>query len=148
LLSIYQKKCFFDSAQPEQTINAASSLQRSPANSNCSLKFRGKSTLAASVNAVIEEHRKSRESSQEQTDPYAAQLTKEKLEMQISRNLEDKVYHLIEIKQKLDVETNRGIVKVLKKYEKRLKKLFICPQAVRMKRTNRFIIVMLYILLN
>jgi len=70
--------------------------------------------LAASVNAVIEEHRKSRESSQEQTDPYAAQLTKEKLEMQISRNLEDKVYHLIEIKQKLDVETNRGIVKVLK----------------------------------
>jgi hypothetical protein len=61
--------------------------------------------LAASVNALIEERRKSRESSQQKTDPYATQLTKEKLEMQISRNLEDNVSRLIEIKQKLEVET-------------------------------------------
>jgi len=92
-------------------------------NSDCSSKFSGKSTLAASVNALIEERRKSRESSQQKTDPYATQLTKEELEMQISRNLEDNVNRLIEIKQKLEVETNPGIVKILTKYEKRPKKV-------------------------
>jgi len=54
--------------------------------------------LAASVNSLIEERRKSWESSQQKTDPYTTQLTKEKLEMQISRNLEDNVNRLIEIK--------------------------------------------------
>ncbi len=54
--------------------------------------------LAASVNALIEENHKSRESSQQQTDLYVAQLMKEKLEMQICRNLEDNVNPLIKIK--------------------------------------------------
>ncbi len=71
--------------------------------------------LAASVNALIEECHKSRESSQQQTDLYVAQLMKEKLEMQISRNLEDNVNPLIKIKQRLEVESNPGIVKVPKK---------------------------------
>jgi hypothetical protein len=98
-------------------------LQRLPTNLDCSLKFSGKSTLAASVNALIQECRKSRESCQQQTDPYVAHIMKEKLEMQISRNLEDNVNHLLEIKQKLGVEANPVIVKVLKKDEMRLKKV-------------------------
>jgi len=92
------EEVFFDSLQPEQTIPAARLLWHSPTNSNCSLKFSGKSTLAASVNALIEEHHKSREASQQKTGPHATQLTKEKLAMQISRNLEDNVKRLIEIK--------------------------------------------------
>jgi len=96
--------------QPEQTVPVARSLRRLLTHLDCSLKFSGKSTLVASVNALIEERRKSPESSQQQTDPYATQLTKEKLEMQISRNLEDNSNRLIEVKQKLEVKTNPGIV--------------------------------------
>jgi len=98
LVTSLPEEVFFDSTQPEQTVPVARSLRRLPSNLDCSLKLSGKSTLAASVNALIEEHCKFRESSQQQTDPYATQLTKENLEMQISRNLEDNVNRLIEIK--------------------------------------------------
>jgi hypothetical protein len=54
--------------------------------------------LAASVTALIEERRKSRELSFVQSDPYVSQLTEEKLEMQVSRNLEDNINHIIEVK--------------------------------------------------
>ena len=43
--------------------------------------------------------------------------------MQVSRNLEDNINRIIEVKRKLEAETNPGIVKVLKKYEKRLKEV-------------------------
>ncbi len=79
--------------------------------------------MAASVTALIEERRKSRELSFVQSDPYVSQLTEEKLEMQVSRNLEDNINHIIEVKWKLEVEMNPGIVKVLKKYEKCLKEV-------------------------
>jgi hypothetical protein len=115
------KEVIFDTSVPDQT--AARPLWRSPTGSESSLKFSGKSTLAASVTALIEERRKSRELSLVQSDPYVSQLTKEKLEMQVSRNLEDNVNRLIEVKRKLEVETNPGIVKVLKKYEKHLKEV-------------------------
>ena len=52
----------------------------------------------------------------------SVQVNKEKLEMQISRNLDDNINRLIDIKRKLESETNPGIIKVLKKYEKRLTK--------------------------
>ncbi len=115
------EEVFFDTSVPDQI--AARPLRRSPTGSESSLKFSGKSTLAASVTAFIEERRKSRELSLVQSDPYVSQLTKEKLEMQVSHNLEDNVNRLIEVKWKLEVETNPGIVKVLKKYEKRLKEV-------------------------
>jgi hypothetical protein len=108
------KELFFDSAQPEQTGCVAGSIH-SPTNSDYSSKSGGKSTLAASVNALIEERRKSRELSQQRIDPYVAQLTKKKLEMQTSKNLEDNINCLIEIKQKLQVESDPGIVKLPKK---------------------------------
>ncbi len=53
-----------------------------------------------SKNALIEECHKSRESSQQHADPYVTELTKltkEKLEMQMSKNLEDNINHLIKI---------------------------------------------------
>ena len=84
-----------------------------------------KSTLAASVNALVEERRKSREfkeQSNKEPDQYQSRLNKEKLDMQISRNLDDNINRLIDIKRKLESETNPGIIKVLKKYEKRLTK--------------------------
>jgi len=42
--------------------------------------------------------------------------------MQISRNYEDNVNRLIDVKCQLETENNTGIIKVLKKYEKRLTK--------------------------
>jgi len=42
--------------------------------------------------------------------------------MQISRNYEDHVKRLIDVKCQLKMENNPGIIKVLKKYEKRLTK--------------------------
>jgi beta-phosphoglucomutase-like phosphatase (HAD superfamily) len=81
--------------------------------------------LAASVNALVEEWRKSREFKEHfhrEPDQLQSRLNKEKLEMQISRNLDDNINRLIDIKRKLESETNPGIIKVLKKYEKRLTK--------------------------
>jgi hypothetical protein len=43
--------------------------------------------------------------------------------MQISRNLDENINRLIDIKRKLDSKTNPpGIIKLLKKYEKQLTK--------------------------
>jgi len=43
--------------------------------------------------------------------------------MHISRNYDDNVKRLIEVKRQLETETNHGIIKVLKKYEKKLTKV-------------------------
>jgi hypothetical protein len=97
----YPEEVFFDSAQPEQPYIQLDLFWHLPMDLDSSLNACGKSTLAASVNAFTEEHYKSRESSQQQNDPYVAQLAKlakEKLEMQVSRNLDDNVNHLIKIK--------------------------------------------------
>jgi hypothetical protein len=66
----------------------------------------------------VEERKKSREATQAD-DAYKSQ----KLEMQISRNYDDNVKRLIDVKRQLETETNPGIRKVLKKYEKKLLKV-------------------------
>ena len=86
------------------------------------LGARGRSSLAASVGALVEERRKSREQS-ETVDKSISHLNEQKLQMQISRNLEENVNRLIETKKKLKTETDPGIIKVLRKYEKRLNKV-------------------------
>jgi hypothetical protein len=70
----------------------------------------GKNNLAASVNALVEERRKSCESGIVDT-----RISQQKLEMQVSHNYDDNVKRLIEVKRP---EMNPGIIKVLKKYEK------------------------------
>jgi hypothetical protein len=97
--------------------------RRSPTFSDSS--FRGgssKVSIAASVNALVEERRKSRENS-EKPDEYQSKLNRVKLDIQISRNYDENVNRLIEVKRKIELETNPGILKVLKKYEKRLTKV-------------------------
>ncbi len=69
------------------------------------------------MNALVEE-RKAREPGQ-----YDAEINKQKLDMLISRNYDDNVKRLIEVKRPLETETNRGIIKILKKYEKKLTKV-------------------------
>jgi hypothetical protein len=71
----------------------------------------GKNDLAASVNALVEERRKSRESGQ-----VDIRINQQKLEIQVSHNYDDNVKRLIEVKRQLKMETNPGIIKVLKKY--------------------------------
>ncbi len=70
------------------------------------------------MNALVEEHRKARELGQ-----YDAEINKQKLDMHISHNYDDNVKRLIEVKRQLETETNHGIIKVLKKYEKKLTKV-------------------------
>jgi len=98
--------------------------RRSPTESESSFNVgaRGRTSLAASVGALVEERRKSREQS-ETVDKSISHLNEQKLQMQISRNLEENVNRLIETKKKLKTETDPGIIKVLRKYEKRLNKL-------------------------
>jgi hypothetical protein len=113
---------FFDSAM---TFENTTTPRRSPTESESSFRSSSKFTLAASVNALVEERRKSREFKEHfhrEPDQLQSRLNKEKLEMQISRNLDDNINRLIDIKRKLESETNPGIIKVLKKYEKRLTK--------------------------
>jgi hypothetical protein len=113
---------FFDSAM---TFENTTTPRRSPTESESSFRSSSKFTLAASVNALVEERRKSREFKEHfhrEPDQLQSRLNKEKLEMQISRNLDDNINRLIDIKHKLESETNPGIIKVLKKYEKRLTK--------------------------
>jgi rubrerythrin len=83
---------------------------------------RGRSSLAASVGPLVEERQKSREHT-ETVDKSISQLNEQKLKMQISHNLEENVNRLIETKKKLKTETDPGIIKVLRKYEKRLNKV-------------------------
>jgi hypothetical protein len=73
----------------------------------------------------MEERRKSREfkeQSNKEPDQFQSRLNKEKLEMQISHNLDENINRLIDIKCKLESEPNPGILKVLKKYEKQFTK--------------------------
>jgi hypothetical protein len=81
-----------------------------------------RSSLAASVGALVDERRKSREQTLS-VENSISRLNEEKLSMQISCNLEENVNRLIETKRKLQSETDPGIIKVLKKYEKRLNKV-------------------------
>ncbi len=43
--------------------------------------------------------------------------------MKLSRNYEENVKRLIDVKRQLETESNVGIIKVLKKYEKKLPKV-------------------------
>lgn len=74
------------------------------------------------MNALVEERQKAREKS-EKPDEYQSKLNRVKLDIQISRNYDENVNWLIEVKRKVELETNPGILKVLKKYEKRLTKV-------------------------
>jgi hypothetical protein len=78
----------------------------------------GKSSVAASINALVEERRKSREPSH-----FNKAISKQKLEMKLSQNYEENVKRLIDMSDQLETETNVGIIKVLKKYEKKLTKV-------------------------
>ncbi len=113
---------FFDSAM---TFENTTTPQRSPTESESSFQTSLKFSLAANVNALVEERRKSREFKEHfhrEPDQLQSRLNKEKLEMQISCNLDDNINRLFDIKRKLRSKTNPGIIKVLKKYEKRLTK--------------------------
>ncbi len=83
---------------------------------------RSRSSLAASVGALVDERRKSREQTLS-VDNSFSRLNEEKVSMQISRNLEENVNQFIETKRKLQTETDPGIIKVLKNYEKQLNKV-------------------------
>jgi len=74
--------------------------------------------VAASINALVEERRKSREPSH-----FNKAISKQKLEMKLSQNYEENVKRLIDMSDQLETETNVGIIKVLKKYEKKLTKV-------------------------
>jgi hypothetical protein len=99
---------FFDSGNKDQF-----ELRCHPLPTSLELSFArsgGKNNLAASVNALVEERRKSCESGIVDT-----RISQQKLEMQVSHNYDDNVKRLIEVKRP---EMNPGIIKVLKKYEK------------------------------
>lgn len=108
---------FIDSAKKEQF-----ELKRRPSPTGSELSFSrssgNKSSVAASINALVEERRKSREPSQ-----FDEAISKQKLEMKLSRNYEENVKRLIDVKRQLETESNVGIIKVLKKYEKKLTKV-------------------------
>ncbi len=107
---------FFDSRNKDQF-----ELRRRPSPTSLELSFArsgGRNNLAASVNALVEECRKSRESGM-----VDIKISQQKLEMQVSRNYDDKLKQLIEVNRQLETETNPGIIKVLKKYEKKLTKV-------------------------
>jgi hypothetical protein len=107
---------FIDSAKKEQF-----ELKRRPSPTGSELSFSrssgNKSSVAASINALVEERRKSREPSH-----FDEAISKQKLEMKLSRNYEENVKRLIDVKRQLETESNVGIIKVLKKYEKKLTK--------------------------
>jgi hypothetical protein len=65
----------------------------------------------------VEGRRKSRE-----PGPIKVEINRKKLVMQISRNYEDHVKRLLDVKRQLETENNPGIIKVLKKGEKWLTK--------------------------
>jgi hypothetical protein len=105
---------FFDSAM---LFENTTTPRHSPTESEASFQTSSKFTLAASVNALVEEQRKSREfkeQSNKEPDQFQSRLNKEKLEMQISRNLDENINRLIDIKRKLESKTNPGIVKSVK----------------------------------
>jgi len=111
---------FFDSGKNSQ--GSEFEVKRRPSPTGSELSFArssgGKSSVANSINALVEERKKSREATQAD-----AAYKSQKLEMQISRNYDDNVKRLIDVKRQLETETNPGIRKVLKKYEKKLLKV-------------------------
>ncbi len=107
---------FFDSGKKDDY-----EVRRRPSPTTSELSFAhsgSRNSLVASVNALVEERRKAREPGQ-----YDAEINKQKLEMHISRNYDDNVKRLIEVKRQLETESNCGIIKVLKRYEKKLTKV-------------------------
>jgi hypothetical protein len=90
-------------------------VQHRPSPTNSKLSFIrssiGRNNLVASINSLVEERRKSRE-----PGPVELEINRKKLEMQTSRNYEDNVKRLIDVKLQLEMENNPGIIKVLKKY--------------------------------
>ncbi len=100
---------FIDSAKKEQF-----ELKCRPSPTGSELSFSrssgGKSSVAASINALVEKRRKSREPSR-----FNEAISKQKLDMKLKR--------LIDVKRQLETESNVGIIKVLKKYEKKLTKV-------------------------
>jgi hypothetical protein len=100
---------FIDSAKKEQF-----ELKPHPSPTGSELSFSrssgGKSSVAASINALVEKRRKSREPSH-----FNEAISKLKLDMKLKR--------LIDVKRQLETESNVGIIKVLKKYEKKLTKV-------------------------
>jgi hypothetical protein len=111
------EEVFFDSGNKSKQ----DEVQRRPSPTNSKLSFIrssiGRNNLVTIINSLVEEHRKSRE-----PGPIEVEINRKKLEMQISRNYEDNVNRLIDVKCQLETENNTGIIKVLKKYEKRLTK--------------------------
>ena len=83
---------FFDSRNKGQF-----ELRCYPSPTSSELSFArsgGRNNLAASVNALVEEPRKSRESG-----IVDIKISQQKLEMQVSRNYDDNVKRLIEVKR-------------------------------------------------
>jgi hypothetical protein len=74
-----------------------------------------RNSLVASMNALVEERWKSQEPAQ-----YDSAINKQKLDRHISHNYDENVKRLIDVKHQLETETNSGIIKVLKKYKKKL----------------------------
>jgi hypothetical protein len=105
---------FYDTAAP------ASETRRrpSPTFSNNS----GRSALVDSVNALVEERKKSRESKEQ--DMFQLKFNEEKLKMQVSHNYDENVKRLIDVKRQLESETNPSVKKILKKYEKKPPRFF------------------------
>ena len=112
---------FYDSGKPSYPTTTP---WQSPKESETSFNMgpRSRSSLAASVGALVDEQRKSGEQMLS-VDNSISRPNEEKLSMQISRNLEENVNWLIETKRKLQSETDPGIIKVLRKYEKWLNKV-------------------------
>jgi hypothetical protein len=111
----------YDSGKPSYPTTTP---RQSPTESETSFNMgsRSRSSLAASVGALVDERRKSREQTLS-VDNSISRLNEEKLSLQISHNLEENVNQLIETKRKLQMETDPGIIKVLKNYEKQLNKV-------------------------
>jgi hypothetical protein len=108
---IYQKEFFFDRGKQDYY-----EVQHRPSPTTSEVSFAclgSRKRLVASNHALVEEWRKSREPEQVEIE-----IKKQKLEIHINRNYDDNVKRLIEVKRQLQTETNRGIIKVLKRYEK------------------------------
>ncbi len=63
----------------------------------------------------MEERKNSRKN-----DEWEAKLNEERLKKQISKNYDDNVKWLIDVKKQLQSETDRDIIRVLRKYERKL----------------------------
>jgi hypothetical protein len=100
------EEVFFDSGKSKKD-----EVQHQPSPTTSELSFVcssiGRNNLVASINSLVEEHRKSME-----PRPIKAEINRKKLEMQISYNYEDNMKRLIDVKHQLETENNPGIIKV------------------------------------